>query len=330
MTEANVPAAVHKRDEQRTLQELGAALREAREAKGMSQDDIAAATCIRKNFLEDIEAGRFDRFKALVYARGFVRTVTELLEAPDLWEEYRAQLTIDQFETLAAPEKAPAYPAGTGSRVSTLPPSSMRGGAGAALPTHGFRHSSARRNCIIALLLLASAAIAALVFNWDRIRSEIARIQSEQAYNEMKAREAEEARLAEKKKAEEEEVQRERLKRAQTARETVSPDKPAEVKLASPVGETAPVAAAPAKPALTIRAAGKCWLRVRAGRKTILETVVNEGWEQSFDLDVPLDVVYGFAQNVTVSTNGTDFASPGKGRQRYEYQTDGTPQRLRK
>ena len=94
--------------------------------------------------------------------------------------------------------------------------------------------------------------------------------------------------------------------------------------------KAAPAAAAPAKPALTVRASGKCWLRIRANRKTILETVVAEGWEQTFDLDTPLDVVFGFGQNVLVSTNGTDFASPGKGRQRYEYQSDGTATRLKK
>ena len=322
MNESKASAGAEKG---RSLAELGAALREARESRNMSLDDLAAATCIRKNFLEDIEAGRFEHFKALVYARGFVRSCAEILEVPELWDEYSARLTPETFESVA-PEKTPVYPAGTGSRVSTRPPSSMRAGSTVAAPARGFRQSSTRRNIVIVLLLLVAAAAAALAYNWDTIREEIARIQAEQAETAQKNREAEEARQAEKKKAEEEAIARERALRAQAERLVVvekltpaEPEKPAE-----------PAPAAPAKPALTVRASGKCWLRIRANRKTILETVVSDGWEQTFDLDTPLDVVFGFGQNVLVSTNGTDFASPGKGRQRYEYQADGTATRLKK
>ena len=329
MNEANSQAGAGKKAELRTLPELGAALREARESRNMSLEDLAAATCIRRNFLEDIEAGRFEKFKALVYARGFVRTCTELLEVPELWEEYRSQLTIDNFEPLAAAEKAPVYPLGAGSRVSTLPPSSMRAGSNLAAPTRGFRQSSTRRNCIIVLLLLVVAAVAALAFNWDRIRAEITRIQAEQAETAVKNREAEQAQQAEKKKAEEEAIMRER---AQRAREAQQQQAAAAVNDApkSDEPEKTVEPAAPAKPALTVRASGKCWLRIRSGRRTVLETTVSEGWEQTFDLDEPLDVVFGFGQNVTVSTDGTNFASPGKGRQRYEYQPDGAAKRLRK
>ena len=322
MNESNASA---KTEKERSLAELGAALREARERRNMSLDDLAAATCIRKNFLEDIEAGRFEHFKALVYARGFVRSCTEALEVPELWNEYSSKLTADLFETVAAPEKAPVYPSGTGSRVSTQPPSSMRAGSTVTAPARGFRQSSTRRNVVVVLLLLVAAAAAALAYNWETIREEIARIQAEQAETAQKNREAEAARLAEKKKAEEEAIARERALRAQAERAAAEKLTPAE-----PEKPSEPAPAAPAKPALTVRATGKCWIRIRADRKTVLETVVSDGWEQTFDLDTPLDVVFGFGQNVLVSTNGTDFASPGKGRQRYEYQPDGTAARLKK
>ena len=322
MNETKAGAAAETK--KRSLAELGAALREAREGRNMSLDDLAAATCIRRNYLEDIEAGSFDHFKALVYARGFVRSCTEVLEVPELWDEYSTRLTAEVFDAVAVPEKKPVYPAGTGSRVSTQPPSSMRAGSSVTAPARGFRQSSSRRNIVVVLLLLVVAAAAALAYNWETIREEIARIQAEQAETAQKNREAEEARQAEKKKAEEEAIARERALRAQAEQvlvveklEPLEPEKPAEP-------------AAPAKPTLTVRATGKCWLRIRANRKTLLETVVSEGWEQTYDLDVPLDVVFGFGQNVVVSTNGTDFASPGKGRQRYEYQPDGTATRLRK
>lgn len=320
MNEPNASAATEK---ERSLAELGAALREAREKRAMSLDDLAAATCIRRNYLEDIEAGRFDHFKALVYARGFVRTCAETLEVPDLWKEYGSRLTAELFESVAATEKTPVYPVGAGSRVSAQRPSSMRAGSTVSAPARGFRQSSTRRNVVVILLLLVALAAGALAYNWETIREEIARIQAEQAETAQKNREAEQARLAEKKKAEEEAIARERALRAQAEQAAAEKLKPAEPeKPAEP--------AAPAKPALTVRATGKCWLRVRANRKTVLETVVSEGWEQTFDLEAPLDVVFGFGQNVTVSTNGTDFASPGKGRQHFEYQPDGTAKRQAK
>ena len=81
MNETKAGAAAETK--KRSLAELGAALREAREGRNMSLDDLAAATCIRRNYLEDIEAGCFDHFKALVYARGFVRSCTLRISGPD-------------------------------------------------------------------------------------------------------------------------------------------------------------------------------------------------------------------------------------------------------
>ena len=58
MNETKAGAAAETK--KRSLAELGAALREAREGRNMSLDDLAAATCIRRNYLEDIEAGCFE------------------------------------------------------------------------------------------------------------------------------------------------------------------------------------------------------------------------------------------------------------------------------
>ena len=59
-------------------------------------------------------------------------------------------------------------------------------------------------------------------------------------------------------------------------------------------------------------------------------TTVSEGFEQTFPLDRTLSVRFGAGQNVLVSTNGRDFASPGAGVQRFEYRPDGSSLKVRK
>lgn len=54
--------------------DIGGQLRQAREARGLSLDDIQKATRIKRVFLEAIEAGRFDELPGPVQARGFVRS----------------------------------------------------------------------------------------------------------------------------------------------------------------------------------------------------------------------------------------------------------------
>lgn len=59
--------------------EVGATLRRAREARGASVQDCAAALRARVEQVADLEAGRLDGFGGEVYARGFLRSYARLL-----------------------------------------------------------------------------------------------------------------------------------------------------------------------------------------------------------------------------------------------------------
>lgn len=62
------------------MKELGRLLREKRESKGLSVDDLYQRTRIRQRVIEAIESGRFDEVPGgEVYARGFIRTMCEEL-----------------------------------------------------------------------------------------------------------------------------------------------------------------------------------------------------------------------------------------------------------
>jgi cytoskeletal protein RodZ len=57
----------------------GAILKTRRLELGISIADIASKTMIRRAYLEDLEADRFDAFPGEVYLKGFMRTYAETL-----------------------------------------------------------------------------------------------------------------------------------------------------------------------------------------------------------------------------------------------------------
>jgi cytoskeletal protein RodZ len=56
------------------MTDIGIELRQAREARGLSLDQVQKATRIKRVFLEAIEAGRLDELPGPVQARGFIRS----------------------------------------------------------------------------------------------------------------------------------------------------------------------------------------------------------------------------------------------------------------
>ncbi|MBC9033680.1 helix-turn-helix domain-containing protein [Sphingomonas sp. JC676] len=59
------------------------ALRQAREARGLSLDELAACTRISHHHLDAIEHAEFDRCGAPIYAVGFARSVARTLGVPE-------------------------------------------------------------------------------------------------------------------------------------------------------------------------------------------------------------------------------------------------------
>ena len=325
----------------RPLQELGGELRKAREARALSIEDVAAATCIRKNFLEDIEAGCFDNFVALVYARGFVRTDAEFLEEPELWQEFNPQLTLDSFQAGRSQKNLGSNKT---KRVTQLLISSKKQPPSAA-PTRGFKHSSLRRNCIVVLLVLIVGGCAALWANWGRIKDEISKIQQEQAYNEMKAREAAEAARIQKQKAEIEAIEREQAAKraAEAAAAAASADAavssgdaaaagtapkaegaPLKSPANTPVPEGAVQEQSAKKGVLVVKVSGDCWMRLTQGKRVLTERIAKRGFEQSYDLGEAIVGRFGAGHHAEISVNGGPFQAIGRGVQRLEIRPDGT------
>jgi transcriptional regulator with XRE-family HTH domain len=73
---------------------LGDMLREAREARGLSWEEVERATHIRLKYLEALENNRFQELPGDVYTRGFLRNYSIFLELPyaDVIAAYEATL----------------------------------------------------------------------------------------------------------------------------------------------------------------------------------------------------------------------------------------------
>lgn len=85
----------------------GDRLREAREAKGLEIDQVAAETRIPKRHLESIEAGDFAALPSRTYAIGFTRTYARTLDLDEknLLDQVRAELAEGRPQVSERPAK---------------------------------------------------------------------------------------------------------------------------------------------------------------------------------------------------------------------------------
>ena len=322
----NSSSGEQKNTATRTLQELGLSVQRLREELQITIEAAAAATCVRRNFLEDIEKGDFSRFKALVYARGFVRAYLEFLDAPELWQEYSLLLTAPVLE----PKEISAGYRAAPRRLSSSPSASV------AAP-RGFTRSTVRRNCAILLAVLIVLGLGTVALNWKRISAEIARIQGKQVLDAEAARKAEQQAHEAALKQEEEKVRQEAMKAAAPAAEPAAADQPEpsekkeEVPPPAEPAPQAPEAPAEVKRELVISAEkGDCWMNVSSGGKSLYSDTMKRGESRTFPLDRPVTVRYGRTQNVTVTLNGKPVENIAREIQDFEYRPDGSVVRLRR
>ena len=78
----------------RVMSTVANQLRQAREAKNLTPQQVVEITKIRTDHLQALEEGNFDVFSAPVYIRGFVRTYSTLLklDVPQMMAALEAEL----------------------------------------------------------------------------------------------------------------------------------------------------------------------------------------------------------------------------------------------
>ncbi|WP_409305491.1 helix-turn-helix domain-containing protein [Peribacillus sp. SCS-155] len=87
------------------LTELGNRLREEREAKGLSLEDLQEATKIQKRYLIGIEEGNYDMMPGKFYVRAFIKQYCEAvgLDSEEIFDQYKNDIPVVYTEEL--PEK---------------------------------------------------------------------------------------------------------------------------------------------------------------------------------------------------------------------------------
>jgi len=133
---------------------LGEQLKALREARGLTLDEVSAATNVQAETLKAIEADTIITKEPATYARGFVRIYAEYLEA-DL------DRVMEDFDRLCHPEQTRLYAPGVG----TMSHKDYR--PGRRLARRGERSSGLRALVIVlVLVVLAAAAYVSLPPEW--------------------------------------------------------------------------------------------------------------------------------------------------------------------
>ena len=84
------------------MTELGNRLKEAREAKGLSLDDLQEITKIQKRYLVGIEEGNYEMMPGKFYVRAFIKQYCEAvgLDSEEIFEQYKSNVPVTHQEEL--------------------------------------------------------------------------------------------------------------------------------------------------------------------------------------------------------------------------------------
>lgn len=109
------------------MNELGSKLKQAREAKGLSLDDLQTLTKIQKRYLQGIEEGNYSMMPGKFYVRAFIKQYAEAvgIDHEELFESYKADIPPahdEQInETISRVQTKKTLPAGSSKVFDLLP-----------------------------------------------------------------------------------------------------------------------------------------------------------------------------------------------------------------
>ncbi|MGG4156587.1 helix-turn-helix domain-containing protein [Peribacillus muralis] len=109
------------------LTELGNRLKEAREAKGLSLEDLQELTKIQKRYLVGIEEGNYSMMPGKFYVRAFIKQYCEAvgLDSEEILEQYKSEVpsvySEEIPEQLSRVQSRKTIPAGDSKVVEMLP-----------------------------------------------------------------------------------------------------------------------------------------------------------------------------------------------------------------
>ncbi|MBY0598286.1 helix-turn-helix domain-containing protein [Bacillus bingmayongensis] len=275
--------------------ELGQKLKEAREAKGLSIDQLHEVTKIQKRYLVTIEEGDYSILPGAFYARAFIKQYADAvgLNGEELLVEY--QSIIPQSESHDVPQ------------VSTSQKTQETMQKAASLPI-----ADHMPKILIALLVIAVGVAVWFVFQWlaGKDEGQVKQTKSEQ----IEVQKAKNSPLDQK----EEDVKAEESKKEEPKKEEPPAQQPTtgqeEVKVVGTSGKVSTLEIHNNKALeLEITAKGASYVDVKnEGGNVIFNGTLQEGQTEKHDLTTAKEVLLniGSAPNVEIKLNGQVVAFP--------------------
>lgn len=275
--------------------ELGQKLKEAREAKGLSIDQLHEVTKIQKRYLVTIEEGDYSILPGAFYARAFIKQYADAvgLNGEELLVEY--QSIIPQSESHDVPQ------------VSTSQKTQETMQKAASLPI-----ADHMPKILIALLVIAVGVAVWFIFQWlaGKDEGQVKQTKSEQ----IEVQKAKNSPLDQK----EEDVKAEESKKEEPKKEEQPAQQPTtgqeEVKVVGTSGKVSTLEIHNNKALeLEITAKGASYVDVKnEGGNVIFNGTLQEGQTEKHDLTTAKEVLLniGSAPNVEIKLNGQVVAFP--------------------
>ncbi|WJE51255.1 DUF4115 domain-containing protein [Bacillus cereus] len=278
------------------VMELGQKLKEAREAKGLSIDQLYEVTKIQKRYLVTIEEGDYSILPGAFYARAFIKQYAEAvgLNGEELLVEY--QSVIPQSESHDVPQVS----------KSQKTQETMQKAASLPIADH-------MSKILIALLVIALGVAVWFVFQWLTGKDEGQEKQTKS--EQIEVQKAKDSPLDEKKK---DEAKAEEPKKEEPKKEEPPAQQPPagqeEVKVVGTSGKVSTLEIHNNKAlALEITAKGASYVDIKnEGDNVIFNGTLQEGQTEKHDLTTAKEVRLniGSAPNVEIKLNGQVVAFP--------------------
>lgn len=272
------------------MTELGKRLKEARESKKMSLDELQHITKIQKRYLIGIEEGNYSIMPGNFYVRAFIKQYAEAvgLDAEEIFHEYEHEIPPSQHEEL--PEQL--------SRVKSR------------------QQISTKHDKWLALLpkfLVAAAIIGAAVILWMFLQNRNPNEQSQQQPINQTT-EVERSKNSPLEKAAEKEKQKKETKKKET--EANSSNESASTPIFTVTetkGNTSTVEVTANQLVLDITSKGASWVGVFNGKgHSFFEGTLKNGQTETFDVTSESEVFVkiGRTLDVEMKVNGQPFTYP--------------------
>lgn len=288
-------------DVNNTIRELGARLKNIREAQGLSLNEISEMTKIQQRYLQAIEAGELSLLPKGPYVRGFIRQYCIFLSAPDLWNKY---------DTLTTP------PPESGEETDKAKQDYISSPKVFKATSHWW---------IYVVVIISLTAAGWITWNY---RGEITGISTSPINGGTAAASLD-------RQTEVESVSQEAaISQDQNASVDLSwmdgqsapvPAAPQTGTAAAPAAVSAPLPAG--KNVLRIAATGSCWTRISSGEQILFSGTLRAGNSKTYTVtDKAIRVKYGNPSGVSVTWNGSTLSPLGPGTQPMTivYRQDGT------